>query len=168
MVTVPRWAPIDIVQEWAGNTATIVLTTNTPCHLSMYWTTKQPWVHRKERIVRGLTVPWDAYWCFAAWTENEQEEPGDTLAHTFVKPGWQYCETRWFCFRGTVEGVLSPSDSPIFSKHYDKRWTWGFLEPWTWLGDLPPDFTLFLKEYWTWHGDAQPGWSIIHTEYWTS
>lgn len=168
MTTIPRWAPLDIAQEWAGNTAIIVLTTNIPCHLWMYWTTKQPWVHRKQRIVRGLAVPWDAYWCFAVWHENEQEEAGDTYIHTFIKPGWQYCQTRWFCFRGTVEGEVSPSDSPIFSKHYTGRWTFTFIEPWTWLGDQPPEWSLVHTEPWTWLGDDQPSFAFIHFERWSS
>jgi len=167
MVTIPRWAPIDIEQSWDANEATIVLTTNVPCHLSMFWTTKQPWVHRQARIVRGLAVPWDAYWCFAVWTENEQEEEGDTLVHTFIKPDWKYCETRWFCFRGTIEGELSPSDSAIFSKHYDGKYLKAITELWTWLGDAVPDLTLTLDEPWTWLGDEQPDWTQVIEELWS-
>lgn len=132
----------------------------------MFWTTKQPWVHRKERIVRGLAVPWDAYWCFVLWEENEHQEPGDTLEHTFIKPDWKYCQTRWFCFRGTIEGELSPSDSPIFSKHYDGKYYKVLTELWTWGGEAPPDWTLHDVELWTWLGGPPPGWQLLFTESW--
>ncbi|NVM23701.1 MAG: hypothetical protein HWN68_18225 [Desulfobacterales bacterium] len=168
MTIIPRWAPLDIQQTWDANTATIVLTTNVPCHLWLYYTTKQPWVHRQTRIVRGLTVPWDAYWCFVIWQKNEQLEPDDTLTHTFIKPDWKYCETRWFCFRGTVEGQLSPSDSPIFSKHYDGKYLKAFIEPWTWLGVEPPEFTLHFTEPWTWLGVDPPEFTLHFNELWSS
>ncbi|MBA7581610.1 hypothetical protein ES708_23516 [subsurface metagenome] len=167
MVGIPRWAPIDIEQTWDGNEVTIVLTTDVPCHLWLFWTTSQPWVHRKTRNRRGLSVPWDAYWCFAAWHEIEQEEEGDTYIHTYILPDWQYCETRWFCFRGTVEGELSPSDSPIFSKHFDGRYKKGIIELWTWKGIDIPELTFVHVELWTWLEDDQPSWSRVANEEWS-
>ncbi|MBA7589986.1 hypothetical protein ES708_32085 [subsurface metagenome] len=56
-------------------------------------------------------------WCFVNWKENEQEEPGDTLVHTFIKPDWPVCQTRWFYFLGTKQAEESPSASPIFHLH---------------------------------------------------
>ncbi len=166
MRTIPRWAPLDIQQTWDANEATIVLTTNVPCHLWMYWTNKQPWVHRRSRIVRGLAVPWAAYWCFVVWEMNEQQEEGDTLIHTFIKPDWKYCETRWFAFHGTISGETSPSDSPIFSKHYSGEYLKVLTEPWTWLGDAQPDWQLLFTEPWTWLGDEQPQFELLFTEEW--
>ncbi len=95
----------------------IIITTNNPCHLTCYYTDKQPGSHRTARNQRGLTLPWGVYYCFVAWQSVEQIEPGDTLIHTFDILDWAYCQTKWFCFRGTVAGVLSPSVSPIFKKH---------------------------------------------------
>jgi len=166
-MTTEKWAPIDIEQTWDANEVTIVLTTNVPCHLWMYWTTKQPWVHRVSGLHRGLTVPWDSYWCFAVWTKNEQHEEGDTYIHTFIKPDWKYCETRWFCFRGTIADLLSPSDSAIFRKHYDGKYAKVFMELWTWLGEDQPDWNLMLTEEWPWLGVAQPHWSLLFTEHWS-
>lgn len=96
----------------------IVTTTNNPCHLTCYYTDKTPVRHPLSRIVRGLALPWGAYWCFVAWQEVEQQEDGDTLTHTFEVPDWSYCQTKWLCFRGAVAGELSPSVSALLKHHH--------------------------------------------------
>ncbi|MBA7592467.1 hypothetical protein ES708_34650 [subsurface metagenome] len=73
--------------------------------------------HRTARNQRGLTLPWGVHYCFVAYLSAEQQEPGDTLTHTFDIIPWYYCQTKWFTFRGTVAGELSPSVGPIFKKH---------------------------------------------------
>ncbi|MBA7570585.1 hypothetical protein ES708_12338 [subsurface metagenome] len=96
----------------------IVTTSNNPCHLTLYYTDKEPIRHATSRIVRGLSLPWGAYWCFVAWKEVEQQEAGDTLFHTFEVPAWSYCQTKWLCFRGTVASILSPSVSALLKHHH--------------------------------------------------
>jgi len=96
----------------------ITITTNNPCHLTCYYTDKEPGSHRTSRNQRGLTLPWGVYYCFVGWQSVEQTEAGDTLIHTFEIPTWSYCQVKWFAFRGTVAAELSPSVSPIFKKHY--------------------------------------------------
>jgi len=113
-----KWLPLAITQEDLSGGFTIVLTTDIACHLYLFWTDKVPWVHRASKLDRGLTIPWDAYWCFVAWTLIDQNEPGDTLTHTYTWLGWQVCQTKYFRFHGTIGGASSPSDSPIFHKHY--------------------------------------------------
>jgi len=117
-MNVDRWFPISISQTQITGGFTIVLTTDIACHLFLYWTDKAPWVHRVSALHRGLTVPWDSYWCFVVWTLIDQDEPGDTLIHTYNWTGWQNCQTKYFRFHGTIGGNTSPSDSPIFHKHY--------------------------------------------------
>lgn len=115
---VDRWYPISIEQTHIDGGFTIVLTTDIPCHLWLFWTDKEPWVHPRTRRLRGLSVPWNAYWCYVAWTIIGQEEDGDTLTHTFQWTGWEHCQTKYFRFHGNINDVTSPSDSPIFQKHY--------------------------------------------------
>ncbi|MBA7571995.1 hypothetical protein ES708_13769 [subsurface metagenome] len=115
---VPRWFPLSINQELVVGGYTIVLTTDVPCHLWLFWTDKVPWVHRTSTIERGLAVPWHSYWCFVVWHLIAQDEPGDTTTHTFQWPGWVNCQTKYFRFHGDIAGKTSPSDSPIFRKHY--------------------------------------------------
>ncbi len=100
--------------------ASIVITcrTNNPCHLTCYYTDKQPLRHATSRIVRGLALPWGAYWCFVAWNSVEQQEAGDTLSHSFTIFDWSYCQSKWLCFRGTVAGELSPSVSALLKHHH--------------------------------------------------
>lgn len=116
-----HWLPLTIDQEVQDGGYTITLTTNVPCHLWLYWTNKEPWVHPRRKLDRGLVVPANSYWCFVPLHKIEQDEPGDTLTHTFLWLGWEVCFTRWFRFHGTIGGGDpndSPSDSPIFHKHY--------------------------------------------------
>jgi len=94
----------------------IRIPTNVPCHLTCYWTGKTPLKHHTTRVIRGLTVPWQTYFCFVGWHAVEQQEYGCTLYHTFHLPDWQVGETRWFTFRGTVDLVDSPSVGPIFKQ----------------------------------------------------
>lgn len=96
----------------------ISLPTNVPCHLFCYWTDKKPGKHHSSRTIRGKTVPWGTYFCFVGWHAVEQNEPGDTLYHTFTLEPWPECETRWFTFRGNIANELSPSVGPIFEKHH--------------------------------------------------
>ncbi|MBA7579666.1 hypothetical protein ES708_21540 [subsurface metagenome] len=98
----------------------IVITcrTNNPCHLTLYYTEKEPVRHATSLVKRGLAVPWGAYFCFVAWNSVEQQEAGDTLIHTFEVPDWSYCQTKWFTFRGTVAEVLSPSVTALLKHHH--------------------------------------------------
>ncbi|GAJ18533.1 unnamed protein product, partial [marine sediment metagenome] len=50
---VERWFPLDLQQEDTPDGFTITLTTDTPCHLWLYWTDEKPWVHPKSMIDRG-------------------------------------------------------------------------------------------------------------------
>lgn len=112
------WYPLAIDQTQIAGGYTIVLTTDRPCHLWLYHTMNPPWAHRITRLERGLRVPWDAYWCYTSWSLIEQDEAVDTTTHTFTWLGWVNCQTKYFRFHGTIGLINSPSDSPIFSKHY--------------------------------------------------
>lgn len=114
------WFPLVITQATVSGGFNITLTTNRACHLYLYWTDKAPWVHNITRNERGLLVPWDAYWCYVVWTLIDQNEPGDTTTHTYSWLGWEHCQTKYFRFHGTIASNTSPSDSPIFHKHYIK------------------------------------------------
>lgn len=109
-----NFAVLDISYTLIDDTVRIIVTTNNPCHLTIYYTDKEPVRHRTSRNQRGLTLPWGAYYCFVSWLSFEQLEPGDTLVHTFEIPGWLMGQIKWFAFRGTVAGQISPSVSPVF------------------------------------------------------
>ncbi len=113
-----NFAVLTIAYSPAPTTLPLSIDTNNPCHLTCYYTDKEPGRHRTARNQRGLTLPWGVYYCFVAWLSVEQTEPGDTLTHTFEIPDWSYCQTKWFAFRGTVAGVLSPSVSCLFKYHH--------------------------------------------------
>jgi len=114
----PRWFPLAISQNLIPSGYEVVLTTNVACHLWLYWTDKEPWVHRTTSTRRGLAAPWEAYWCGVVWTLIPQEEAGDTTTHTFIWTGWVSCQTKYFRFHGTIGGAASPSDTAIFKLHF--------------------------------------------------
>lgn len=95
----------------------IKVITDTPCHLFMRWTLENPRTHKDPELKRGAWFPERVRFCFVKYVDNEQIEAGDTLTHTFRKPDWAVCETRYFYFWGTVAGEFSPSESPLFEKH---------------------------------------------------
>lgn len=115
---IENFATMNVNYPHFATATKIMLATSVPCHLSCYYTDKKPLKHHTSRIVRGLPVPWATYFCFVAWTAVEQNEPGDTLYHTFDITPWQYCQTKWLTFRGTVDEVISPSVGPIFEHHH--------------------------------------------------
>ncbi|MBA7591330.1 hypothetical protein ES708_33483 [subsurface metagenome] len=96
----------------------ICVKTDVPCHLTLYHTTSAPRRHRTSRNQRGLTLPWGVYFCFVSWTAVEQEQEGDTLYHLFNVYPWMVLTTKWFAFRGTINGELSPSVSALFEHNH--------------------------------------------------
>ena len=151
MPTIPaRWTLLDITYADIEDGFRITLWTDTPCHLFMNWTTKQPWFHPKSVILRGLPVFEDVRTCFVVPHRNEQLEEGDTYIHTFVKEAWYYCQTRWFYYDGTISGIVSPSNTPLFSLHkIQPDFIQIFIEQWTRLYPPPPDMEMLFREEWS-------------------
>lgn len=117
MSALDHFAIMIITYTFTPTAVIIYIRTNNPAHLTCYYTDTPPRKHHTTRIIRGATVPWGVYFCFVGWVALEQQEAGDTLAHTFIFPDWQYCKTLYFTFRGTVGEKISPSVGPIFQKH---------------------------------------------------
>ncbi len=112
-----HFAVLDISAEPIKYGFIITCVTDVPCHLWFRWSIQEPRKHKRAVIIRGLAVPEDVYLCFDVYQDNEQEEAGDTLQHTFTKINWLYCTTRWFYFWGTVAGGSSPSETCLFHLH---------------------------------------------------
>jgi len=126
-----------------------VVITDVPCHLWMRITTRKPWRHKTPVLERGLLIHYDYKLCFVTYHDNEQEEPGDTLVHTFIKEPWDICETRWFYFHGTIGGEASPSTTCFFEKH--RRYVPYVLlhyEPWGHIPTFMPNLRLLFIEHW--------------------
>ena len=113
-----HFAVLEVSYFYKPTSIVIACRTNNPCHLTCYYTDKEPVRHATSRVVRGLALPWGAYWCFVAWKSVEQTEEGDTLYHTFEVPDWSYCQVKWFTFRGTVGEAISPSVTALLKHHH--------------------------------------------------
>lgn len=112
-----HWAVLNQVPTITAAGVQVVVTTNAPCHLWMRWTYVKPQVHLASELTRGTTWKLKPYFCLVAYHDNEQEEAGDTLTHTFTKEPWAVCETRFYYFWGTIAGLDSPSETPFFEFH---------------------------------------------------
>ncbi len=113
-----NWALLDLQYEYLDDGFKFTATTDVPCHLYCRMTKVVPEEHSKPTFVRGIQIPGDVRFCFVVFEDNEQEEAGDTLSHTFIKDNWPYCEHRWFYFVGYIEGEPSVSQSCIFHFHF--------------------------------------------------
>jgi len=130
-----HWAVLTIGYVLTATGYIIIVVTDVPCHLFMRWTTQEPGIHHIPVFQRGVAMHTDIRACVVVFEDNEQEEPGDTIVHTFKKPDWPSCQTRWFYFHGTIAGDPTPSTTAIFKKHRiappPPEWTLIFEEPWT-------------------------------------
>lgn len=121
---------------------TLTATTNNPCHLTFYYTSKPPQKHNTSIVRRGLSIAWAAYWCFVAWHTIEQSEPGDTTTHTFIIPTWMIGQQYWFAFFGTVSAVPCSSVSAIFdfTPEQDTLFSNGSFDTWPDPTSNPPSW----------------------------
>lgn len=103
---------------WVADTLYVKVSTDVPCHLYLRWTDKPLRMHLRSTDLGGYGFMTDPKYCFVEWRQVEQEEPGDTLDHTFHFAEWAECETRWWGFVGTVGGQPSPSATSVFTAHY--------------------------------------------------
>jgi len=146
---ITNWAGLKIAQTLTATGYIITLTTNAPSHLWMRWTNLEPNPHLFLDWDRGTLTDKQKRLATCFWNNNEQEEEGDTLIHTFTKEPWPICETRWFFFFGTVQGNSSPSQTAIFKKHRLKAApTLVIIEPWT-VTYGPPPMERVILEPWT-------------------
>lgn len=113
-----HWYLKDLQYTYLDDGFTLVATTDVPCHLFCRMTSTPPRKHALPSYRRGLYLQGDIRFCFVVYEDNEQDEAGDTLIHTFVKDAWPVCERRWFYFIGNILGFPSPSESPIFEFHF--------------------------------------------------
>ncbi|MBA7581625.1 hypothetical protein ES708_23533 [subsurface metagenome] len=111
----------DIQTEYLWDGFKITLISDIPSHLYMRWSIAKPRIHDKPVYRRGLFMHGDRYFCFTVYQDNEQEEAGDTLSHTFIKHDWPHCSTRYFYFWGEVSGVACQSTTAIFKLHFQKE-----------------------------------------------
>lgn len=113
-----HWALLDLQYEYLDDGFKITATTDVPCHLYCRMTKVEPEEHSKPTFRRGIQLSGDVRFCFVVYEDNEQDEAGDTLTHTFLKGDWPICEHRWFYFVGEIINVPSVSQSCIFHFHF--------------------------------------------------
>ena len=161
--------------------------TDVPSHLFVRLSSQTPRIHKTPSIRRGVAFAEDVRFCFTVFEDNEQEEPGDTIEHTWWKKNWPPCTTKWLYVWGSRSGEVCVSTTAPFKYHNDgyapvphlvlvflEPWTHLlpppppmvsiFVEPWTYFPPLPPPMVRILTEPWS---DGAPVMSLIFTEPWS-
>lgn len=117
----PHWLVLEYYHAWEGNCLYIVVVTDVPCHLTLHWTAEEEKMHLRVKDVRGLTVLGNPKYCFVEYTDVDEADPGDHLYHSFVFCDFNPGECRWWYFSGTIGGVDTASNSPIFTACYGEQ-----------------------------------------------
>jgi hypothetical protein len=143
----------------------IRVTTDVPAHLFVRLSSKKPLVHMKPSIRRGVAFAEDTRFCFTVFEDNEQNESGDTLEHTWWKTSWPVCTTKWLYVWGSRAGEVCVSTTAPFKYHNDgvepvPPWGEIFYEPWT--GAIPPPPTKELKFYEPWTHAVPPSFMLFY------
>lgn len=171
------FAVLSVLYNVTGTGVKLTVTTDVACHLWMRWS-HTPWdVHLVSEPVRGTSFSTKPYYCIVAYHDNEQEEPGDTLTHTFTKEPWEICETRYFHFWGEIGGLFCPSESCLLKYHLTEHAVppsivivrpdaigdhtnlgpWPLLPPFNWqkVDDVIPDENATLVRHSSFRGLSQ-------------
>lgn len=130
----------------------VIVITDVASHLFARTSSAPPWIHKKTSPRRGFRFYEELRFCFTVFHDEEQYEAGDTLEHTFWKPDWPPCTTKWLYFWGSIAGETCVSTSPVFHWHNDG------IDP----VPVPEQYTLCYEEFWpfidTPFGPAYPCW----------
>lgn len=116
-----RFIIVEYAHSWQGGELWIAAVTDITCHLYLRKTEEPTGMHNRSTTLRGLPVMTDPKYCMVQYEAIEQNEPGDTIYHTWNFNGWKDCEHRWWYFVGTEGGEPSPSASCIFHAHFEEQ-----------------------------------------------
>jgi len=162
------WFIKDYSITYSGPGFSLWVKTDTPCHLFRRSTMHSPLKHSIPSWQRGIALSGDIRFCFTVYFDFEQVEPGDTLEHTWAEYPLNPCHTYWFYFIGTINGLVSPSESPIFFAHRDlPSWLPFISEPWTCVFISPPALESLISEPWTCNFIQVPAFETLISESWT-
>lgn len=146
-----RWFINGYLHYWDHHVLTVYANTNVACHMYLLWTDVPFRQHLRQEETRGLKKMTLPKFCFVQFTEIEQNEAGDTSVHTFTFPGWEFCMTRYWTFRATINGDDSPSNMAICQDHCEYPGT-------------GPDYTIEILTNATdcWLGYTSAAYNIAH------
>lgn len=150
------WLQTGFIHSPLYNAWCVLVTTDVPCHLWLRWTNFQPRRHPRTRVLRGLPVVGDVYYCFVGYYDIEQQQAGDTLVHSFCVPFSPEMSKIFYYLHGTINNVPAPSTSPInqIDTHPVQPILNYSFEAWDAPGWNPLDWNRFV--ICAWGGEARP------------
>ena len=113
-----RFLLTDYAHSWVADSLFVWCQTDVSCHMFLRWTMVDMRIHLREKRIRGLNVEGNPKYCFVQWLEVEQNEPGDTLTHTFDFASWGPGQCRYWHFRAEISGIPSVSNTGIITACY--------------------------------------------------
>lgn len=113
----PHFSVRDVLYTPSQDSVKIIVETDVPCYLICRQTSEAPHIHKKPVLRRGEWLADDVRFCFTIFTDHYQEEAEEGKIHTFTKPDWPPCTTRWLYFWATIDGEPCVSTSTIFQYH---------------------------------------------------
>lgn len=116
MVSTTKWTLINLGNTFLDDVLYVHAITDVPCHLELCITPQRPDEHKHRTQKRGMDWYVDIKYCFVEYQCYEQMEAGDTLHHNWEIAGWVVCRPEWYIMRGTMSGIASPSNTPIFTR----------------------------------------------------
>ncbi len=161
-----HWALLDLKYYFMVDGFKLIATTDMPCHLYCRMTTTPPRKHVLPSPRRGIYLQGDIRFCFVVYEDNEQDEAGDSITHTWYKTSWPVCETRYFYFVGTQGGTPSVSETAIFKLHFTGMPPPVYLYP-NGRGDEQNIHWTFCGEHWQCVCDLSLESPGVHKRVWS-
>ncbi|MBA7543758.1 hypothetical protein ES705_36098 [subsurface metagenome] len=132
----------------------IRVTTDVPSHLFIRLSSQVPRIHKQPELRRGVQFATDVRFCFTVFDDNEQNEWGDTLVHSWWLENWPVCTTKWLYVWGMRSGEVCVSTTAPFKYHNDgvaPVMPWGLIFHESWSGIIPEplEWGLIISEPWS-------------------
>lgn len=101
--------------EEAGDVYVVQTTTDIACHQRMAWSLIKYTKMSMPLYKRNVFIGFEFAYFLPAPTYLDQDEPGDTLIHTFKFADWPPEQTRFYYFSSTIDGTDVNTASPCIT-----------------------------------------------------
>jgi len=116
------WAILYYGHYWTAGVLTVYLTTDVACNLTLCQTAQPQVKHLRTTVARGLRKMANPKYCFVEYALISQNEPGDTLDHSFTWPGWSSGDERYWRFHAQMGGMdVEPNSATFWARGFEQE-----------------------------------------------